>query len=130
MTKLMGIDFGTKRVGVALSDETSQYAFPHAVIENIGMTRVVDEIVKICQAENVSQIVLGESRGFDGKENDIMKKVHKFKSELQSKLSVPIVLEPEFMTSAEAGRLQGSRSDLLDASAAALILKSYIDKNK
>ena len=125
--RLLGIDYGMKRVGVALSDESGIMAFPKAVIPNDRY--LFTEIKNICEANHVTAIVMGESKDFDMKENKIMKRIHAFKSELERDLGLPVYLEPEFMTTTEAQHLQGKTS-FNDASAAALILKSYIEKQK
>ena len=54
--KILGIDYGTKRTGLALSDETGKVAFPYAVISNS-----LDEIIKVIELEGVSEVVIGES---------------------------------------------------------------------
>ena len=122
----LGIDYGSKRIGIALSDEAGDFAYPHSVIEN--NTHVLKTIGELCTKENVGAIVIGDSRDFSGKENLIMKKVHMFKKELEG-LKLPIFFELEFMTSQEAEHIQGKR-DSLDASAAALILKSYLGRGR
>ena len=61
--------------------------------------------------------------------NEIMKKISPFVKDLEEKLGLPVHMHPEFLTSMEAERLQG-KNDMHDASAAALILKSYLDTNK
>lgn len=125
--RLLGIDYGTKRVGVALSDESGRFAFPYQVLENTK--RLAEEIEAICVKEKVTRIVLGESRDYKQQPNPIMKEILKLRDELASRIGLAVELEPEFLTSAEAERLQG-KNDMLDASAAALILKSYIDRHE
>lgn len=123
--KYMGIDYGKKRIGIALSDEEGKVAFPKVVLQNSG--NAVTEVENICREENVVAIVLGESKDFSGKDNPLMKQILSFKEELGRKSGLHIYLEPEFYTSLEAERLQG-KTDMHDASAAALILKSFLDK--
>ena len=78
--KLLGIDYGEKRVGVAVSDETNAYAFPHSVIKN--SPRLIEKVAAICVAENIGEIVVGESNDYAGKPNKIMEKTHE-RSRLQ-----------------------------------------------
>jgi putative Holliday junction resolvase len=125
-TKIMGIDFGSKRVGIALSDNSHKYAFPKSVLPN--NSKLVDEICKICQSESVEKIVVGDSKAYDQTPNKIMESVKLFVEDLKLKTNIPIIMHNEMMTSLEASRIQGEHN-LLDASAAALILKSYIDTN-
>lgn len=123
--KYLGIDFGSKRVGVAISDENNSFALPKAVLQNDSS--LLEEIKKICAENSITGIVLGESKDFKGIDNPIMEKINSFKTEIEKTINLPVYLEPEFMTSSEAERLQGKNA-MLDASAAALILKSYLDK--
>jgi putative Holliday junction resolvase len=122
--RTLGIDFGSKRIGIALSDETGQFALPYSVVSN--GPQALTEIQEICALNNVSTIVIGESKNFDGKENPIMNEIHEFIEKLKEHVSFPIILHPEFMTSAQAEHIQG-KNDMLDASAAAVILGSYLD---
>jgi len=123
----MGIDYGAKRVGVALSDEEGEFALPYKVLFN--NKDLPDAIKALCKEKKVAHIVIGKSENFEGKDNAIMAKINSFIETLKNKVTIPISLEQEFMTSQEARRIQG-KNDMNDASAAALILKSYLDKQK
>jgi putative holliday junction resolvase len=125
--KYLGIDYGSKRIGLAVSDETESFAFPLSVLNNTE--EVIKEISRICLEKEIGQIVVGESRNFEMKENDIMKEITFFCQKLTAETKLPIAMHPEFLTSSEAERLQG-KNEMLDASAAAIILKSYLDKKK
>ncbi|TSC61897.1 MAG: putative holliday junction resolvase [Parcubacteria group bacterium Gr01-1014_48] len=125
--KVMGIDFGSKRVGVALSDENALFAFPHSVMKNDDT--LLENVLALARSEGVRKIVMGESKNYKGSPNVIMKEVEAFKERLLKEGNIEVVFEPEFLTSAEAERIQG-KHDTLDASAAALILKSYLDRVK
>jgi putative Holliday junction resolvase len=122
--KYLGIDYGEKNVGIAVSDDSGKLAFAKTVLKNDK--HLLKNILKICDEEKVGAIVMGDSFDFSGQPNNIMKGVLKFKKDLE-KNDLIVYLEPEFLTSAEAERIQG-KNDKIDASAAALILKSYLDK--
>ena len=124
--RLLGIDYGTKNVGIALGDSEHKMAFPKTVLKSDKM--LIISLSKLCKRENIEKIVLGESRDYQGKENKVMPRVRELKVLLEEETGLPVVFEPEFMTSAEAEHLQG-KNKMIDASAAALILKSYLDKN-
>ena len=127
--RLLGIDYGTKRVGVALSDEGRQFAMPLVVIENSkSLEHLVESVVEIAQKNGATEIILGESKNYKGEANAVLKKSLEFKAALETRGFV-VRLEPEFMTSAHAEKLQGKNA-LLDASAAALILQSFLDSSK
>lgn len=123
--RYLGIDMGEKHVGIALSDESGKMAFPKAVLPNDR--NLFSEILRLVDDYEVKCIVFGESHDYSGKENPIMGNVHALISALERKLDIPIVLEPEFLTSEEAKRTQGENK-MIDASAAAIILRSFIEK--
>ncbi len=125
--RTLGIDFGSKRVGIALSDESGDFALPYGVIEN--NEHLIREIRELCTINNVGEVVVGDSKDFKGEDNTIMEQVIPFVEKLKEVLALPVELHPEFMTSNQAERLQG-KNDMLDASAAALILSSYLELKK
>lgn len=121
----LGIDYGTRRVGVAISDEAGEFALPFSVLPNDK--KLLTATVAICREKNIGAIVVGESKNFSGEDNPLQEKINQFKKELEKTTGLLVELEPEFFTSVEAARLQPKNAKL-DASAAALILKSFLDK--
>ena len=121
--RIMGIDYGSKRVGVAVSDEAGQFALPVVVLKN-SKTLLAD-VVGLAKTNAVKDIVLGESRDYKGKPNAIFEAAEGFRKELEA-AGFTVHLQLEFMTSVAAERFQG-KNDKSDASAAALILQSYLD---
>ena len=89
---------------------------------------LVKEGVEIAKKNEVTEVVLGESKNYKGLANAILPESLNLKKDLEKKRFI-VHLEPEFMTSANAERFQG-KHDMLDASAAALILQSFLDKLK
>lgn len=122
--RYLGIDFGSKRVGLALSDEGGKFAMPHSVLPNDH--KLVEKIAALCK--DVQGIVLGESVDDKGENNKIMELIIPFKKELEGITRLPVIYEKEYMSSQHAEFFQG-KHDMLDASAAALILQRYLDKN-
>jgi len=122
--RYLGIDFGEKRVGIAISDEEGKIAFPTIVLVNDK--DLLKHIVDLCMKNSVEIVVMGESRDFQGQINAIMWKIEGFRKQLET-IGYQVVYEPEFMTSIQATRVTGE-NDMLDASAAAIILQSYLDK--
>ncbi len=125
--RYLGIDFGTKRIGVALSDAAGDFAYPHSVLKNDR--HALTAIVRICTENDIGGVVFGESRDYAGKENEMMKLLHVFKAAFADATKRPTFFEPEFLTSAHAARDQGV-GELLDASAAALILGSFLSRKQ
>lgn len=139
--RLLGIDYGEKKIGIAISDERAKFAFPHGVINNTSANLVLNVIKIICDKNNVGRIILGQSLDFKMEPNPIMKRVEKFKSFLEERLKIPIEYENEILTTKQAERLMGKKprtrastvrgkDEKIHASAAALILQSYLDKQK
>jgi len=123
--KFLAIDYGSKKVGVAVSDDDGKFAFPKVVFEN--SEDLIREVKELCEEENAKGIVVGESLDSRGRPNKIMEEIIPFKEYLEKETNMPIYLEPEFMTSQHAEVMQEKR-ELLDASAAALILQRFLDK--
>ena len=125
--KILGVDFGSKRVGIAVADTEANMAFPKTVLENNNS--FFEEFKKICETEKVSFVVLGESKDFNMEDNKIMEAIRIFKKQIEGELNLTVVMHPEFMTSQQAIHEQGE-NNMLDASAATIILQSYLDKFK
>ena len=121
----MGIDYGSKKVGVALTDPGCKMAFPHDVLPN--NKQLFDKLVAIIEKEAVKEIVIGHSLDRAGEPNDIHKGAEALLLDLTLGVGLPIHLEPEQYSTQAALRIQG-RHDKTDASAAALILESYLMK--
>ena len=122
--KYMGIDYGEKRVGLSVSDDLGRLAFPHDVLSN--SKKLVEEIATRAKELNIEHLIVGESLKLSGEPNAIMPRINKLVGELTA-LGYDVHLEPEFWTSEQAARLQDKYKSY-DASAAALILQSYLDK--
>ncbi len=122
--RMLGIDYGTKRVGLAISDEAAQFALPLAVIANSA--DLAGKIQELATEHGVTTVVMGESRKHDMTANAILPDVLALKKKLED-AGLRVQLELEFMTSQQAERLQG-KHDKIDASAAALILQSWLDR--
>jgi putative Holliday junction resolvase len=134
--KYIGIDYGTKRIGVATSDDDGKIAFPHAVIESNA--QALSKLAELIKEKNVDGIVMGESKNFKNEPNDVMEDIEQFKIDLAELTGLTVEYEPEFFSSAAAAhqftpdgsRKQNPSQEKLDASAAALILQSYLDRKQ
>jgi len=124
--RLLGIDYGTKRVGLALTDAGGQMAFPHMVLPNDGALR--KEIERIITEQEVGRIVIGHSLSRKGEPNPVHTAVEELIQDLTLATGLPVELEPEQYTTQEAISIQG-KNTLVDASAAAIILNSYLSKH-
>lgn len=124
--RILGIDYGTKRIGIAVSDETHTIAVPVVVVQNSDLA--LREIVEIARQHEARELVIGESRNYKQQPNAIFEEADAFKKLLEQE-GFTVHLELEFMTSVNAERFQG-KTAMTDASAAALILQSYLDRTK
>ncbi len=140
--KFLGIDYGTKRIGLAISDENGTLAFPKEILTNNADT--FKKIKEIIAEENIEEFAIGESVNFSGKLNALSAGIEIFILELKEKFRLPIHKQKEFLTSVEARRGENRKAQLsssqahskkkqiksgrIDASAAALILQRYLDK--
>lgn len=121
----LGIDYGTKRIGLAISDEGGTMAFPYSILENSKSS--LGEIRSICGHESVETIVIGESVDYKGQPNIVKKEIDKFIVELKKIVKVPIIEEREFLSTQQARYYQTKRKHV-DDSAASIILQSYLDR--
>ncbi len=124
--RYLGVDYGSKRVGLAISDENAEFALPLSVITNKPL--LIKEIIKVATDNAVKEIVIGESRKYDMSANKILPDILALKDSLEKEKFI-VHLELEFMSSVQAERLQG-KNDMTDASAAAIILQAYLDRKK
>lgn len=141
--RFLGIDYGTKRIGLSISDERGTLAFPKEIVLNNPNT--LKRIGEILKEENIREIVIGESVDFSGKLNTLSARIEVFILELKEKFNLPIHKQKEFLTTVEARKSKTGKSSLspsqahskikqiksgrADAGAAALILQRYLDKN-
>lgn len=137
MSKILGIDYGSKRIGLAISDEGGMLAFPLKVIENNSNTLKI--LKEILEKEKIEKIIIGKSENNVGEKNAISAEIDKFIFLLKKEFSLPLAEEKEFFTSMHAHSNRGkeiknSRQNKfkkvmnLDAKAAALILQRYLDR--
>lgn len=126
--RYMGIDFGSKKVGIAISDEMATMGFPHKILPN--NSTLLDDICIIIDKHAVGAVVMGESKNFHGEENKIAYSARMFTDKLKKRINIPVFFESEIFTTQEALRLPtGERTTEhypVDAAAAALILTSYL----
>ncbi len=121
--RYLGIDYGERHIGVALSDEEGRFAFAHSVVENDEMA--VGRVKELCAAEGVGTVVMGESLNYKREDNPVMRKIRVFAEALGGATGLPIIFHPEFLTTVEAYHYR--KPGMEDASAAAIMLQSFLD---
>lgn len=134
--KCLAIDFGEKRVGLALSDPGCRLAFPHKTIYKTTRDKLFAEIAQVMEEQAVQAVILGLPEGpqaADGAPALIVRQVRNFAARLRRRTQLPIYLVDEYYTSREAEErlhaagLHGRRlREVLDQHAAARILEAFI----
>ena len=135
MGRSLGIDFGEKRVGLAISDKSNLIASPFKTINYINENDLVSQLERIVIENNIENFVLGLPINMKGEDTAQTRGVRKFKESLSS-LDLPIIYEDERLSSVSAKNsliLQniktGHNKSEIDKTAAAIILQQYLDKN-
>lgn len=141
-TKILGIDWGTKKVGVAISDDTKTIATPLPTLRVESLKGVLYKLRQIIDKENVSTVVVGYPKNIDGTDSDSSEKAKKFGEKLLSPYlkrnkKPRIVFVDETLSSWEAkqilrelGEKMDKENGRVDQIAAASLLQSYLDKRK
>ena len=135
MGRALGIDFGTKRVGLALSDRSNMIASPYKTLNYFSEKDLITQLEIIVSKNDIEILVLGLPINMKGEDTAQTIKVRNFK-EILSTLRIPIVYEDERLSSVSAINslmLQnvktGHNKPEIDKTAAAIILQQYLDKN-
>jgi len=140
ITKYLGIDYGEKRVGIAVSDENKKYSFSRDFIENDA--KFYSSLLKIIREENISKIVLGYPLNMSSEKTNQTLKVEDFRNKLEEFLKknsakAEIIFFDERFTSRiaesyikDSGLKKSNRQNkgLVDSASAQIILQDYIDK--
>ena len=149
--KILAIDYGTKNIGLALSDDERKLAFAYATLRvchsreggnpekrfldsgsRAGMTekKVIEDIKKICELEKVETVVVGMPIGISGKDTKKTKEVWEFVKELQNNLKIPVETEDERLTTVAAGHLENKNARNVDELSAQILLQGWLDRQK
>jgi putative Holliday junction resolvase len=133
--RVLGIDLGTRRIGVAVSDRTGTLASPLKVLERSGdAARDRGEIVRLVREEEVERVVVGMPTSLSGEPGPAAKAAMAETVALSDELEVPVVAWDERFTTVIAGRsMQGTakkKRSTIDAAAAAVMLQSWLDANR
>lgn len=124
--KILGIDYGSKRVGLAISDETHTLARELDIWSPADFWKKIDELVT---AEEIGRIIIGLPLNMSGQPSESTRRVQEFCDKLEEKLSIPIEYMDERLSSVMAEKLPGGKKNI-DSLAAQIILQNYLDKQK
>jgi putative Holliday junction resolvase len=132
--RILGVDPGGKRIGLAISDPTGTLARPLQVIPHINRRTDAAEIAARAAAEQAELIVVGQATDIDGKPNYSGRKSRRLAGAIRAQTDIPVELWDESYSTKDAqrtrvilGRKKNSGNQHLDDRAAAIILQSYLD---
>jgi len=135
--RLLAIDPGEKRIGVALSDKARVISQPYTTIENTNATTVTKEIAKLVLEQQITAVIVGLPRGLDGRETASTSSARKLGDRLRKILGVPVVMWDERLSTAaserhliDTGMRREERRERMDQYAAAWILEGYMEHLK
>ena len=136
MSRFLGIDYGTVRIGLAISDPTGTLASPLQFLENQSPQQVTTALSELIQTHQIAGLVIGLPRNMDGTYGPSAQKVRDFIGQIQKSISLPITPIDERLTTAQAskqlsgiGMNQKQLRKKVDSSSACLILQQYLDRN-
>jgi putative holliday junction resolvase len=135
--RILAVDHGEKRIGLALSDPTATIASPFKVIEHVSRVMDAAQVASLAAENEVALIVIGQSYDEEGNPNLAGRRAAKFAEALKGQTQIPVILWDESFSTQDAratriemGVSRKKRSGHMDELAAVMILKSYLDANK
>lgn len=134
--RYLGLDLGSKTLGMALSDASGLIASPHQVIRhNENYEQLLSEVKRVVEEKNVQEIVLGLPKNMNNTIGEKGNLSLLFKSQLEDLLKIPVHLQDERLTTVEAQNIllkqdasRKKRKQVIDEVAATIILQSYLDR--
>lgn len=135
--KILAVDLGTVRTGMAVSDMTELLASPVGTITQRDMEKLVEQVALTAKEQGAAEIVVGHPRNMDGSRGESAQRAEKFAAQLQEATSLPVNLWDERMTTMSAiGILNETntrgkkRKAVVDTVSAVIILQNYLDAKK
>ena len=125
MQRCLGIDWGSKNIGLAISDEAGKFAFPYKIIQFRTWQDFLGQLHKIIEQERIGQIIIGLPMNFKQQDTAQTGEIRQTAEILKKDLGLPVQFQDELFTSKLAEQHSAKN---IDASAAALILQAYLDK--
>ena len=132
--RILALDHGSKRIGVAVSDETKTIAQPVEYIPAEPFADFLERLKKLLVEKEIDLILIGLPRNMDGSYGPAAEKVQTFVGVLKTAITVPIKMWDERLTSSQANKIliqanvrRDKRKEKVDKMAAAILLQSYLD---
>lgn len=127
---LLALDYGTKNIGIAISDESKTFAWPYTTITNSSLDEVLDSIVKILKEERIQTIILGLPLNSEGNPTQMSQHIEEFAQKLAERTDIKVEFWNEMLTTKKAisdFRAQNAKLKDKDKQAAQIILQEYLD---
>jgi len=136
MIRVIGIDFGLSKVGLAISDPSGIIALPFKVIRYKNKEELLNELKDISEQKNVNKFVVGYPISMNYKKNEMTEIIDNFKEDMEN-LNFEVILEDERLSSEYAKKIiikqdvkVSKNKEMVDLTAASIILQTYLDRNK
>ena len=126
--KYLCIDYGSKRIGLAVSDVAGSIAFPRVTVQNND--HLMEQIQKVIREEQIESIVIGDTKSHGGAANSVSEQADAFAENLEKQTGLPVERSWEAWSSIEAGKLAPKGHEHDDAVAAAFILQRFLDMRR
>ena len=133
--RIIGMDFGSVTLGISISDETKTIANPVSTIRYKTMDELLIKVDEIFSKYNIEEIVLGNPINLDGSISKRSEETFKFKSVLETRYNIPVIMEDERLTTVIAQNMlisnntrREKRKDVVDKLASTIILQGYLDR--
>lgn len=135
--RVLAIDHGTKRVGLAISDETRTIAQPLEFVAAEPLAKLLERLQAMVAERNVTEVLVGIPRNMNGTYGPAAEKAREFVAALETVLTVPVKTWDERLTTVQANRFlietgmrREKRKERVDQTAAAILLQSYLDRGR
>ena len=135
--RVLGLDHGAVRVGVALSDEDGFLAFPHGFVDAVPERKCVEEVARLCEARRVGRVIVGLPKHMCGDEGKSAEAARKFGARVADATGLPVEFVDERLSTmaadkalSEANVSGRKKRGRIDAAAAAVILQTYLDSEQ
>ncbi|SEF81139.1 putative holliday junction resolvase [Caloramator fervidus] len=135
--RVLGLDVGEKRIGIAISDPLGWTAQSLKTLERRNIKSDIEEIIKIIEQHKVEKLVVGLPKNMNGTIGESGQKVMNFCNKLLEKINIEIIYEDERLTTMAAEKIlidadisRKKRKGIVDALAATFILQTYLDRNR
>ncbi|MCH5166362.1 MAG: Holliday junction resolvase RuvX [Erysipelotrichales bacterium] len=131
--KCLGMDLGTKTLGLAISDKLGIIANPYKTLKYDNIDSLINEVLEIIETEHIETLVLGYPKNMDNSLGSAVERTESFKSLLEEKTDLPIELIDERLSTVEAENIlissdvsRKGRKEVIDSVAASIILDTYL----